>query len=72
MTPFYRHLQGIPGFGIASDVDTIGALATVGVGAAFAGHGLISIIRNRKEFEHLHAGEGPVAPKPKDTDSVGQ
>ena len=45
MTPFYQHLTGIPGFGIASDVDKIGALAVLGVGAAFAGHGIIQIMK---------------------------
>ena len=45
MTPFYQHLPGIPGFGIASDVDKIGALAVLGVGAAFAGHGIIQIMK---------------------------
>ena len=45
MTPFYQHLPGVPGFGAASDIDTIGALAVAGVGAAFAGHGLIQIMK---------------------------
>lgn len=43
MTPFYSHLSGIPGFGAASDVDTIGLWATAGVAAAFAGHGLVQL-----------------------------
>jgi hydrogenase small subunit len=43
MTPFYSHLQGIPGFGVHSNVDKVGLWATVGVGAAFATHGLIQI-----------------------------
>ena len=46
MTPFYAHLQGIPGFGVGSNVDRVGALAAVGVGAAFAAHGVIEIGRN--------------------------
>jgi hypothetical protein len=45
MTPFYQHLTGVPGFGAASNVDTIGAIAALGVGAAFAGHGLIQIMK---------------------------
>ena len=45
MTPFYQHLSGIPGFGAGSSVDKIGGLAVLGVGAAFAGHGLIQIAR---------------------------
>ncbi len=55
MTPFYQHLQGIPGFGIGSDVDRVGVLVTAGVGAAFAGHGLIQIVKrwNVKKSEGL-------------------
>jgi hydrogenase small subunit len=45
MTPFYQHLTGIPGFGAGSNIDTIGPLAVLGVGAAFAGHGLIQIMK---------------------------
>ena len=45
MTPFYQHLTGIPGFGAGSNIDTIGGLAVLGVGAAFAGHGLIQIMK---------------------------
>ncbi len=71
MTPFYRHLQGIPGFGITSTVDTVGVVATVGVGAAFAGHGLVSIIRNRKEYERLQAGAAQVGPEPKASQDEG-
>jgi hydrogenase small subunit len=43
MTPFYRHLSGIPGFGVASDIDKIGVAATGAVALAFAGHGLVQI-----------------------------
>jgi hypothetical protein len=45
MTPFYQHLTGVPGFGAASNIDTIGGLAVLGVGAAFAGHGLLQIMK---------------------------
>jgi hydrogenase small subunit len=47
MTPFYKHLPSAPGFGVASNLDTIGIAAVAGVGAAFAGHGLIQIIKHR-------------------------
>ncbi len=57
MTPFYQHLSGVPGFGVQSDVDTIGATAVVGVGATFAAHGLIQIVR--------HAGRKAEPPAPK-------
>jgi hydrogenase small subunit len=48
MTPFYRHLQGIPGFGLGTTVDQVGVGAVAAVGAAFAGHGLISFVTHRK------------------------
>jgi hydrogenase small subunit len=48
MTPFYRHLEGIPGFGVASHIDSIGALATAAVATGLAGHGLIQIARGRR------------------------
>ena len=38
MTPFYTHLAGVPGFNVHSKIDTVGIVATVGVGAAFAAH----------------------------------
>ena len=46
MTPFYQHLQGVPGFGMASDIDRIGLWATIGVGAAFAAHGIVELARH--------------------------
>jgi hydrogenase small subunit len=58
MTPFYQHLTGVPGFGVGSNVDTIGALAVLGVGAAFAGHGLIQIMKRVGEKAE------PLTPKP--------
>jgi hypothetical protein len=33
----------VPGFGVGSNVDKVGLLATVGVGAAFAAHGFMSL-----------------------------
>ncbi len=56
MTPFYKHLSGVPGFGVASDVDKVGVLATAAVGAAFAGHGLVQLgIRRRASHEEAPA-----------------
>ena len=43
MTPFYTHLAGFPGFGMHSNIDKIGLWGTVGVGAAFAAHGLVKL-----------------------------
>lgn len=56
MTPFYRHLPGVPGFGIGTTVDQVGVAAVAGVAAAFAGHGLISVITRRRETKQLHEG----------------
>jgi len=52
MTPFYRHLEGVPGFGVASSVDRVGLLATAGVGAAFAAHGFLSLAKRYWHAEH--------------------
>lgn len=49
MTPFYAHLDGFPGFGLHADVDRIGVLATAGVAAAFAAHGLVQLGKRRLE-----------------------
>ncbi|MFN7963722.1 MAG: hydrogenase small subunit [Thermoanaerobaculia bacterium] len=43
MTPFYRHLPNVPGFGLQTSVDRVGLWATAGVAAAFATHGLVQI-----------------------------
>jgi hydrogenase small subunit len=59
MTPFYQHLPGIPGYAEATGIDRLGGAAVLGVGAAFAGHGLLQIMKrvgNRAE---------PITPKPR-------
>jgi hydrogenase small subunit len=62
MTPFYQHLKGIPGFGIGTTVDEVGVGAVAAVGAAFAAHGVISMIRRRSDIEQMHRGPEPAAP----------
>ena len=52
MTPFYAHLPGVPGFGVAGSVDKVGLWATVGVGAAFAAHGFLSLGKRWWQAEH--------------------
>jgi hydrogenase small subunit len=64
MTPFYQHLSGVPGFGIASNVDRIGLLATLGVGAAFAGHGLIQIMKRAGQKTEPVTAKPPVKGEP--------
>jgi hydrogenase small subunit len=46
MTPFYKHLEGVPGFQAGTSVDTVGAWLTVGTAAAYAGHGVLKGIQN--------------------------
>jgi hydrogenase small subunit len=58
MTPFYQHLPPVPGFGRAANIDRVGLWATAGVAAAFATHGVISMI-------HRSAGpKGDETPPP--------
>jgi hydrogenase small subunit len=46
MTPFYRRLPSVPGFGIESSADKIGAGLAVATAAAFGAHGVISAFRH--------------------------
>lgn len=46
MTPFYRHIPGIPGAGIGTTVDQAGIAAVGAVAVAFAGHGLVTLGRH--------------------------
>jgi hydrogenase small subunit len=63
MTPFYAHLKGVPGFGVGSNIDKLGLMATAGVGVAFAGHGLINAVRlNRKRAEEKPPESGTGEP----------
>jgi hydrogenase small subunit len=61
MTPFYQHLSGVPGFGVQSNIDRVGLWAVLGVGAAFAAHGVVSLAQRWREGQpvrHLpEAGE---------------
>jgi hydrogenase small subunit len=66
MTPFYQHLSGIPGFGVNSNIDRVGVWATVGVGAAFAAHGLVSLAKRWNEGQparHLPEETGKEMPE---------
>ncbi len=47
MTPFYRHLPEVPGFGVQTTADRIGKSVLVGTAAAFGVHGVLSAIRSR-------------------------
>ena len=66
MTPFYKHLPTVAGFGAGTNVDTVGAWLVVGAAAAFAGHGVVKGIQNSgKKKEN---GAGP----PADTSPAGK
>jgi len=47
MTPFYAHLPTIPGAGVGTPLDTVGAVAVGATAAAFVAHGVIKAVRDR-------------------------
>ena len=49
MTPFYRHLEGVPGFNVQSNLDVIGLTAAAGITGAFLAHGAVSYFSHKKE-----------------------
>ena len=49
MTPFYQHLKGVPGFGLASGLDKVGAIGTAALAAGFTAHGLVQLTRKAKK-----------------------
>jgi hydrogenase small subunit len=51
MTPFYKRLPNVPGFGVENTVDKIGAGLAVATAAAFAAHGVISTATKRRSPE---------------------
>ena len=51
MTPFYKRLPNVPGFGIESTADKIGTGLAVATAAAFAAHGVVSGFRHGDESE---------------------
>ncbi len=61
MTPFYQHLQGPPVLGPGYTVDRVGVAATIGIGAAFATHGVISFIKRSREHAAAEAGDSAAA-----------
>jgi len=66
MTPFYRHLPGVPGLRAGPSVDTVGAWLTVGAAAAFVGHGVLKGIQNARKKPRNGAGPpGDTAPTSK-------
>lgn len=51
MTPFYKRLPNVPGFGIESSADKIGGGLAAATAAAFAVHGVMSGFRHGDESE---------------------
>lgn len=51
MSPFYRRLPQVPGFGVETTADQIGVGLTVATAAAYAAHGVISAIRKKSRGE---------------------
>ena len=51
MTPFYRRLPQVPGFGIEQTADRIGMGLAAGVAGAFAAHGVASAFRKSDSME---------------------
>ena len=49
MSPMYRRLPNVPGFGIEHTADKIGLGLLAGAGAAFAVHGVLNALRKDKE-----------------------
>jgi hydrogenase small subunit len=49
MTPFYKRLPNVPGFGIESTADKIGTGLAVATAAAFAAHGVVSGFRRGED-----------------------
>jgi hydrogenase small subunit len=49
MSPMYKRLPNVPGFGIEATADKIGVGLVAGAGAAFAVHGALNALRKDKE-----------------------
>jgi hydrogenase small subunit len=54
MTPFYRHLPNVAGFGVSADIDTVGVWLAAGTAAAFGAHTVGKMVQHR-----LATHEGP-------------
>ncbi len=51
MTPLYKRLPNVPGFGIESTADKVGLGLAVGTAAVFAGHAIITAVRGDEKSE---------------------
>jgi hydrogenase small subunit len=51
MTPFYKRLPNVPGFGIEHTADKIGAGLAIATAVAFGAHGVISAVKKDKDTD---------------------
>jgi len=66
--PFYRHLASVPGFGIETTADTVGAIAAAATAGGIAVHAIVTNLRKRRVIKkEIETSEdpGPDAPTPK-------
>jgi len=72
MTPFYEHLAGVPGFGVGTSIDRVGAWATAAVAGTFTAHALVQLTRRKlaetaaKKQRAAESSAAPPQPQPKD------
>jgi hydrogenase small subunit len=66
MTPFYQHLSGVPGFGLGTSIDKVGAYGVAAVAAGFTAHGLVQLTRKKKHDGVIKTEAIAAAPAAKD------
>ncbi|MGB8647749.1 MAG: hydrogenase small subunit [Anaerolineae bacterium] len=66
MSPFYRRLPDVAGFGVEASADQVGAGVVGGVAAVFAAHGVLSAIRAKRQPITSHQAEQEQAQAPKE------
>jgi hydrogenase small subunit len=49
MSPFYRRLPNVPGFGVESTADKVGAGLAIATGIGLAAHGVARMITPKKK-----------------------
>ena len=70
MTPFYKTLPNVNGFGVEASANVIGAVGVAGAGAAIAAHAVGSAIQYKKQHMKEEAnvslpafGDAPGSPE---------
>jgi hydrogenase small subunit len=62
MTPFYKRLPAVAGFGVERTADTIGAALAVGAAAGVAAHAVATSIHRARHRKLPVAGQGQALP----------